>query len=168
MYHVYPAYPTHPHRHSKPPNSSFSGEKQPLNAIKIVSVSLQHSICLRQQEVVHSRQGFQAPPKIVSFSRNILSLLESASPLPSAFTHLVFGLRVRPRIHEHPRHRLMPLLRSVMQRRPSILRRAPVSACTRPLRRPPPPSNGTSLSFRTNISDQPHFIKAAQGNAQSL
>ena len=68
-----------------------------------------------------------------------------ARPTPPPLTRRVLGLLVRPCIHEHPRHRLMPVGRSDIQRRHSTLRRAPASACTRPLRRPPPPSNGTSL-----------------------
>ena len=62
---IHPSYPTYPKRHQKS-KKHVLGEKQPLNANTVVSVSLQAVICRRQQGVVHSQQDFQASPKAAS------------------------------------------------------------------------------------------------------
>jgi hypothetical protein len=76
--------------------------------------------------------------------------LPTQHPSPP-LTHVRLGLRVCPRIHEHPRHRLMPLASSVMQRRASSLRRAPPrQSAPDPCVAPPTPG-AAPLCSRTTI-----------------
>ena len=73
------------------------------------------------------------------------------SPL---LTHHILGILVRPRMHEQARHRETPLPRSPIQRRVSLLRCAPASARTRPLRRALTPTHKRLLVFEPTLELQ--------------